>query len=145
MENAKRDRRAEVVREMIGKSMSYMFFCSFHFRVVVPSWGKCWSSRLLSPVILLSCSSSPSSSPSFCPPPSGIFHQRRVWLAVDGGIAALQTHSSLHCLLPLTLFTVFSFHSRVLEHFSSFPAVVTHSVGESWEQGGGETKRLREN
>lgn len=38
MKNAKRDRRAEVVREMIGKSMSYMgcFFCSFHFVLPYP-------------------------------------------------------------------------------------------------------------
>ena len=145
-EKCQKHRRAEVVREMIGKRMSHMFFCSFiSFCVSIPSRGDHWPSFFLSPVNLLSSSPLLLSLlllPPFalCRPGYSIKEESGSWW-IEAFLSSKHTpaftiFSSLTSFFP-SLFTCRR------EHFSFFSAVVTHRIAgvedmEEWRE------RLRE-
>lgn len=87
-------RRAEVVREKTDKSV-YRKKNSLFILIVCPYRPD--ASSLLSPSVLLLLFYFFLLSRLFCLQ-TGILHQRRVGLMVDGGIDAPQTHSSFHYL-----------------------------------------------
>lgn len=89
--------------------------------------------------------SSPSSfsSPAFCPPLFGIFHQRRVGLMVDRGIDALPTQSSFHYPL-LWLFSLFSPSLSLAGAFFCVSSSGDTRRGGGWGQAGVEKKTERE-
>lgn len=132
--NAKRDRRAEVVSEYGIHAFKFWLFC-----VSLPSWGERWLSWLslcssCSPSLLFLLSSS--SSPSFFPLSSGIFHQRRVGLMVDGDIDVPYARSSFYYL------SLFSPSLFVAGAFLFLPWQLWHTGvggrGPGWGQAGEE-------
>lgn len=140
-----------MLEKRLARGCCVFFVLSFRFVSPYPSEAS--AGRPVFSVLLFFCQSSfsctfsspsSSSSPSFCPLPSRVFHQRRVRLMVDGGIAALQTHPSFHYLLLFNSFLCFLLSLVTLVGRSIFLLPGSSDTERRGEDKEGWRERLRE-